>query len=141
MIHEGEEAMARQMPSRQAERPDGGRLGRWWRRLTSPGEESTSESDQPTAADEATRPIVQCGDRDKVVVSGTIAEVTQKSKGDQPKLVAEVRDGSGSVMVAWIGRRGIPGVEVGRSIRLHGRISCQQGMRTMYNPRYELLGG
>ena len=131
--------MARQMPTAQADRPGGGRLERWWRRLTSPGEESGQQVRQPTAEDSTARPIVQCGDRDKVVVSGTIAEVTQKSKGDQPKLVVEVRDDSGSVMVAWIGRRGIPGVEVGRPVRLHGRISCQTGMRTMYNPRYELL--
>lgn len=131
--------MARQMPTEQADRPGGGRLERWWRRLTSSSDQPEQQDRQPTSDEETARPIVQCGDRDKVVVSGSIVELAQKSKGDQPKLVVEVRDDSGSVMVAWIGRRSIPGVEVGRLIRLHGRISCQAGMRTMYNPRYELL--
>lgn len=130
--------MARQMPTSAAQQPTGGRLERWWRRVTSPGG-GTQTADTPCTADANDTPIVQCADRDKVVVSGTIAEVTQKAKGDQPKLVVEVRDDSGSVMVAWIGRRTIPGVEVGRPIRLHGRIALYEGMRIMYNPRYELL--
>lgn len=130
--------MARQMPTRQANRPGRGRLEQWWRRLT-----AKDELDRPDrlSPDDDARPIIQCEDRDKVVVSGTITSITQMSKGEQPKLVVEVRDDSGAVKVAWIGRRTIPGVEDGRLIRLHGRISCQNGMRTMYNPRYELLPG
>ncbi|HEY5846030.1 MAG TPA: DNA-binding protein, partial [Microlunatus sp.] len=39
----------------------------------------------------------------------------------------------------WLGRRQIPGIDAGRSINVWGRISCHDGRRLIYNPKYELL--
>ena len=39
----------------------------------------------------------------------------------------------------WMGRREIPGVVAGREMLVEGRISVADGLRRIYNPRYELL--
>jgi len=119
----------------------GGRLEKAWRRLVSSNDELEDQDLQQAAEEAGAQPIQLCKDRDKVTLSGTVAKVTQAPKQDEPNLSVELRDGSGSVRLTWIGRRAIPGVECGRTLRVHGRVSCQDGMRTMYNPRYELLDG
>ena len=54
-------------------------------------------------------------------------------------LEVELRDGSGGVTLVWLGRRQIPGIDAGRTLKVQGRISCHEGRRLVYNPRYELL--
>ena len=49
--------------------------------------------------------------------------------------------GPGSVTVVWLGRRRIAGVEPGVALRVQGRMSTQDGVRVIYNPRYELTAG
>ena len=51
----------------------------------------------------------------------------------------ELRDGSGAVTLVWLGRRQIPGIDPGRTLKVWGRISCHEGHRLIYNPRYELM--
>ena len=50
----------------------------------------------------------------------------------------ELFDGSGVLLVVWLGRRRIAGIDAGRSIQVQGRIGEHSGVRTIYNPRYEL---
>lgn len=119
----------------------GGQLEKAWRKLVSSNDELVDAELQQAAEDAGAQPIQQCKDRDKVTLSGTVAKITHAPKQDEPNLNVELRDGSGSVQLTWIGRRSIPGVECGRQLRVHGRVSCQDGLRTMYNPRYELLEG
>jgi hypothetical protein len=74
-----------------------------------------------------------------VSLTGTVATVTVNPRGGYPALEVELRDGSGAVTLVWLGRRQIAGIDPGRSIKISGRISCHEGKRVMYNPRYELL--
>ena len=62
-----------------------------------------------------------------------------QSAWGHPALEVELRDGSGAVTLVWLGRRQIPGIDPGRSLKVSGRISCHEGRRLIYNPRYELL--
>jgi hypothetical protein len=39
----------------------------------------------------------------------------------------------------WLGRRHIAGISPGRSLQVQGRIGLHDGVRTLYNPRYELI--
>ncbi len=55
-----------------------------------------------------------------------------------PALEAELFDGSGVVLLVWLGRRRITGISPGRSIAVEGRIGVHDGHRVLYNPRYEL---
>lgn len=82
--------------------------------------------------------IDQAPDRTRVHLSGTLRTVTLRPRGGVPALEAELFDGSGVITVIWLGRRQISGIGPGRQIEVEGRIGVQDGVRVMYNPRYEL---
>ncbi len=82
--------------------------------------------------------IKDAPDRQRVVVQGTLKTVTLRPRGGVPALEAELYDGTGSINVVWLGRRRIGGISPGRTIRIEGRIGVQDGVRVMYNPRYDL---
>jgi hypothetical protein len=82
--------------------------------------------------------IDKAPDRQSVVVQGTLKTVTLRPRGGVPALEAELYDGSGSISVIWLGRRRIGGISPGRALRVEGRIGVQDGLRVMYNPRYDL---
>lgn len=77
-------------------------------------------------------------DREMVTVQGTLRTVTLRPRGGVPALEAELYDGTGTLTVLWLGRRRIAGIFPGRAIRVTGRIGVHGGVRTVYNPRYEL---
>jgi hypothetical protein len=85
-------------------------------------------------------PIAEAPDRERVTVQGTLRTVTLRPRGGVPALEAELYDGSGSILVLWLGRRRIAGISPGRAIRVEGRIGVHDGARVMYNPRYDLKG-
>jgi hypothetical protein len=116
-----------------------GKIARALRRLASSNAELESEELQQQVRDEGAVPIKTCADRDQVALTGTVATVTINPRGGHPALEVELRDGSGSVTLLWLGRRQIPGIDPGRTLKVWGRISCHEGRRLMYNPRYELL--
>ena len=78
-------------------------------------------------------------DREMVTLRGTLRSVTLRPRGGVPALEAELYDGSGVITLVWLGRRRIAGIEPGRPIQVQGRIGLHDGVRTLYNPRYELL--
>ena len=77
-------------------------------------------------------------DREKLTVQGSLRTVTLRPRGGVPALEAELYDGSGTVTLVWLGRRRIAGIEPGRSVQVTGRISRQDGVRVIFNPRYQL---
>lgn len=78
-------------------------------------------------------------DRQMARLRGTITELTVKPREGMPWLEAELSDGSGSITLIWMGRREIPGVIAGRQMVVSGRVSCVDGNRSLYNPRYDLI--
>jgi hypothetical protein len=74
-----------------------------------------------------------------VRLTGTLRTVTLRPRGGVPALEADLVDGTGVLTLIWLGRRRITAIDPGRSLRVEGRISIQDGLRVMYNPRYELL--
>jgi hypothetical protein len=117
-----------------------GMVRRALRRLASSTAELQDQDRQRAVRDAGAMPISTCGDRQMVDLCGDVASVTINPHGGKPALEVELRDGSGSVTLVWLGRRKIPGIEPGRNIRVAGRISCAaNGHRVLFNPRYELL--
>lgn len=114
------------------------RLSRALRRLASSNAELESEELQQQVRDAGAVPIQTCEDRQQVALTGTVATVTITPRDGHPALEVELRDGSGAVTLLWLGRRQIPGIDTGRTIQVWGRVSCHEGRRVMYNPRYEL---
>ncbi|HNA99725.1 MAG TPA: OB-fold nucleic acid binding domain-containing protein [Marmoricola sp.] len=82
--------------------------------------------------------IADASIRERVVLQGTLKSVTLRPRGGVPALEAELYDGSGTVLLLWLGRRRIGGVNPGVTMRVTGRLGDQHGMPVMYNPRYEI---
>jgi RecG-like helicase len=113
-------------------------LQRALRRLASSNAELESEELQRNVREEGATPILECEDRQRVQLTGTVSAVTINPRAGHPALEVELRDGSGAVTLVWLGRRQIPGIDCGRTLKVWGRISCHDGRRLVYNPRYEL---
>ncbi|WP_034090314.1 OB-fold nucleic acid binding domain-containing protein [Streptacidiphilus albus] len=115
-----------------------GRLRRMFSRLAASSEDLQAEELRQHAEEQGCTPIASCQDRQEVSVSGTLRAVTLRPRAGVPALEAELFDGSDSLDVVWLGRRSITGIEPGRRLVAHGRISHQRGRRVLFNPRYEL---
>ncbi|NHC46177.1 OB-fold nucleic acid binding domain-containing protein [Motilibacter aurantiacus] len=116
----------------------GGLFRRALERLTSSDDEIEAQQLRHGAQEEGAQHIASCRDRDQVTVSGTLRTVTLRPRAGVPALEAELYDGSGTLAVVWLGRRRIPGIDPGRTIRATGRVANDDGRRVMFNPRYEL---
>ena len=114
-------------------------LQRALRRFTSSNAELESEELQRNVREEGAMPIGECEDRQRVQLTGTVSTVTINPRAGHPALEVELRDGSGAVTLVWLGRRQIPGIDCGRTLKVSGRISCHEGRRLIYNPRYKLI--
>lgn len=83
--------------------------------------------------------VVDLKDRDVATIVGTIRSLTLRPSSGVRSLEAEIEDGTGFVVVVWLGRRSIAGVEPGSDIQIRGLMSRDsKGWRT-FNPSYKLL--
>ena len=114
-------------------------LQRALHKLASSNAELESEELQENVRAEGAVPIKTCEDRQVVSLTGRVSTVTIHPRGGYPALEVELRDGSGAVTLVWLGRRQIAGIDPGRTIKICGRISCHEGRRVIYNPKYDLL--
>ncbi|MBB6626212.1 OB-fold nucleic acid binding domain-containing protein [Nocardioides sp. KIGAM211] len=92
-----------------------------------------------TYAESGLDTIADAPDRERVRLRGTLRTVTLRPRGGVPALEAELFDGSGVITVVWLGRRRIAGIAPGRAMEIQGRIGEHDGVRIIYNPRYELI--
>jgi len=119
------------------ERP-GGWLRRTLGRLAASEDQIEAEELRTSTAERGATPITNCPEGERVTVSGTLRTVTLRPRAGVPALEAELYDGSGLLSVVWLGRRQIAGIEPGRVIVAHGRVTRYEGKRTLFNPSYEL---
>ena len=89
-------------------------------------------------SDAETQQINECQPGARIEVVGTVRSVTIAPTIKNPTLEIELYDGSGVVTVVWMGRRSIPGVVAGRTMKVFGRLTCNTEHPTIFNPRYEL---
>ncbi len=82
--------------------------------------------------------IASICDRELVTVFGHVKNVSLAPRAGTMTLEASVYDGSGLLTLVWLGRRRINGIAPGANLVATGRVSCVDGHRVMYNPRYEL---
>jgi hypothetical protein len=115
-----------------------GLMRRAFDRLSTSTDQLEAEELRGDAEAHACRPIAEQADRAVVTVHGTLRTVTLRPRGGVAALEAELYDGSGTVTLVWLGRRRIAGVDPGRHMTVHGRLSCNDDVRVLYNPRYEL---
>jgi RecJ-like exonuclease len=73
-----------------------------------------------------------------VNVTGRLRAVVYTPSEHVPTLEAELFDGSAAIVLVWLGRRRIAGVEPGRRLVARGRVGVHDGKLAIYNPWYEL---
>lgn len=96
-----------------------------------------SEMSETAEASGAQR-ACDCSRGEEVTVLGRLRSVEVCPQAAAATLEAELFDGTEGVMLVWIGRRRIPGIEPGRTIRVRGRLAERDGRKVLYNPEYEL---
>ena len=89
-------------------------------------------------SDAETQQISRCQPGARIEIVGTVRSVSIAPTIKNPALEIELYDGSGVVTVVWMGRRSIPGIVAGRTMKVCGRLTCNTERPTIFNPRYEL---
>lgn len=117
-----------------------GYLRRLTRRLTEDIEELDAEEMAESSHSTGAVPVVQCTRGQEVTMFGRLRSVESCSKASAPTVQAEFFDGTDSLLLVWIGRRRIPGIETGKTLLVRGRVGERDGRRVIYNPYYELRG-
>jgi RecG-like helicase len=77
--------------------------------------------------------------RRRVQVAGRVASVTVQPWGSVPTLECELRDDTGRLIVAFLGRRQIPGIVPGARLLVTGLASDRRGRLVIINPDYDFL--
>lgn len=71
--------------------------------------------------------------------TGKIRSLVFRPEVKVPALEAELYDGTGFIVVIWLGRRKISGIKPGISISVTGRLVTVDEKLTMYNPKYSII--
>ena len=116
----------------------GGYLRRLIRRLTSDVAELDADDLSRKAEAQGARRACDCRSGEEVTVVGRLRSVELCPKDAVATLEAELYDGTDGVVLVWLGRRRIPGIEPGRTIKARGRLAVRDGRKVLYNPYYEL---
>ena len=115
-----------------------GYFSRLRRRLTTDLAELDADEMSRTAEAEGAQRACDCSRGEEVTVLGRLRTVEVCPSASAATLEAELFDGTDGVTLVWIGRRRIPGIEPGRTVRVKGRLAERDGRKVLYNPHYEL---
>ncbi|HNM96105.1 MAG TPA: OB-fold nucleic acid binding domain-containing protein [Mycobacterium sp.] len=116
-----------------------GFVRRLTRRLTEDPERRDVEELTDEAALTGAQRAIDCQRGQEVTMVGTLRSVEMNAKGCAGGVRAELFDGTDTVMLVWLGQRRIPGIESGRTLRVHGRLgTLENGAKAVYNPHYEI---
>ncbi|ASO19234.1 hypothetical protein FHR81_001502 [Actinoalloteichus hoggarensis] len=117
---------------------DDGYWRRLIRRLTSDEEQLDADELARRSAASGCRKVGDCASGEKAAVLGRLRSVALCPAATTPTVEAELFDGTEGMTLIWLGRRRIPGIQPGRTLRAWGRISERDGRKVLYNPYYEL---
>ena len=105
-----------------------------------------AESDEQRLADEirawaanvpGTVRIAEAPARKPVKLAGIVKRITVRPVEGFESLEALLSDGTGEVVVVWMGRRSIHGLTLGTRVVVEGVVAEQRSGRKMVNPRFE----
>lgn len=84
-------------------------------------------------------PVAKCVDRTTSTVRGRVASLTYSPHSKSPAVKAALRDETGTLLVTWLGRKTLGGVNVGDILEVTGMVSSGSGHPQMINPRYQVI--
>ena len=111
---------------------------RFFRRMAESDEQRYAEEIQawaskvPGAVSIAEAPL-----RSRVKLAGVVRRITVRPLEGSESLEALLYDGTGEVTVVWMGRRSIPGLDLGKRLVLEGLMAEQRSGRRVVNPTFE----
>lgn len=115
-----------------------GRLRRLIERFRQSDEERLTDEIRDWAEDvPGTTRIGACPNRERVRIAGTVRRLTVRPVEGFESLEALVTDGTGEVVVRWLGRHRIPGLNLGTRVVLEGVLARQRDGLSMVNPQFE----
>jgi cytochrome c-type biogenesis protein CcmE len=77
--------------------------------------------------------------RERVKLAGVVRRITVRPLEGHESLEAHLYDGTGEVTVVWMGRRSIPGLNLGTKLVVDGLLAEQRGERRIVNPVFEFV--
>ena len=86
-----------------------------------------------------TTPIPALHARQRARVFGRVKSLTVQPWGSVPTLEVQLTDDHGKLVVAFLGRRTIAGLEPGSRLVVDGTVSERRGQLVMINPSYEFV--
>lgn len=89
--------------------------------------------------DDSVVAITETVDRQQATVQGRVRSLTLPTTTSVTALVVEIADQSGPAQLVFVGRKAVPGIRCGVTLRAHGRMSIKGGHRIVYNPAYEIV--
>ena len=117
----------------------GGKFSGWLKRLSRDDDEVDADRlSGEVDASGAVRAQICC-QGERVMLQGRLRYVDLRPTDSLATLVAELYDGTEGVQLIWLGRRSIPGIEPGRTVKVRGRVAIRDGRKVIYNPDYDLL--
>jgi RecG-like helicase len=126
------------------ERPplrDVGLIARLLERLNESDETRLAEETRAWAETiEGTVRIAEAPVRQPVRIAGVIRRMTVLPMEGKEALQALISDGTGEVMIVFMGRRGIGGLSLGKRVVVDGVLADHRGEIRMVNPRLEFAG-
>jgi hypothetical protein len=117
---------------------DGGAFRRMLKRLTSDVDTLDADDLSTDAEKSGAQRASDCACGEEVEVLGRLRSVEFCPQDAAASLEAELFDGTEGVTLIWLGRRRIPGIEPGRTMRVRGRLAVRDGRKVLYNPYYEI---
>jgi hypothetical protein len=85
-------------------------------------------------------PIGELRWRTRARIRGRVRSMRVQPWADTASLECVVVDGTGGVLLVFLGRRKVAGIELGRELRAEGMVGESRGYLAMINPDIELLG-
>ncbi len=84
--------------------------------------------------------IRDAGTRSKAKLAGVVRRITVRPLEGHESLEALLYDGTGEVTLIWMGRRSIPGLNLGTRLVVEGMVGEIRSERRMVNPSFEFAG-
>ncbi len=78
------------------------------------------------------RTVAAADPRRRAALTGTVRAVSARTDATD----AELDDGTGRIVLRWVGRDRVPGVTVGASLAVEGTVLVDRGRRVLLNPLY-----
>ena len=84
-------------------------------------------------------PISNATWRRRAHVRGNVTAIRTAPSGGAPKVDVEIWDSTGGIILQFLGRREIAGLDVGSTICAEGMVGETEGSLTILNPSYEIV--